>query len=868
MVRIIYYRPRGFGDGAVPVANSPRTSPAGLSLLLVLFLVLLAPAVGRAEIPVGLGEFEFIDPEGNEPQPVRVWTYRPETFTPEAPVVFVMHGMLRNGETYRRPWIPIADETPCLMVVPEFSTEHYPESRTYQFGNLRNGEGEWNEESRWTFTAIERLFDHVREQAGSRRERYYLFGHSAGSQFVHRMLLFMPQVRVELAIAANAGSYTLPTHEVAYPYGLKDSPLAPEHLAERLSRPMVVLLGSEDTDPEDRSLPRAKGAMAQGPHRVARGELFFETARNQADELGCRLNWSLTMVPGVGHNNARMAPAAARLIFENERREHKPAEDLPVRGSSLVRGLDADLLAHWPLKGDARDRSGNGAHAEVCGAVDFQSIGPDGAVATTAGFNGRDAWLEVPLERVPTLGSGDFSISVWVHADEATDDVPGDLISRYDPATRRGFHLSLKTNAGVTSSQANFRHLQFGIDDDRASAWIDCGRPGNALLAFALAVHQGMLYAGTCEPGAEESGRVFRHAGGEKWIDRGAPDRSNAVTALAVFDGQLYAGTGKYRVAGSALPESPNEHRGGRVFRYAGEQKWTDCGQLPEAEAVGGLVVFRGALYASSLYRPAGFFRYDGEQGWIDCGVPDGKRVESLGVYNGHLYASSYDGGHVYRFDGDDWTDCGQLGENTQTYSLAVYEGRLHVGTWPSGRVYRFEEIGRWTDVGRLGEELEVMGMLVHNGRLIAGTLPLAEVYEYRGEGTWNRLARLDHTPDVRYRRAWTMAEHDGRLFCSTLPSGKVFAFEAGRSVMWGRSFPSGWRHVAAVRAGDQLSLYVDGEQVAESTPLDAAFDLDSESPLRIGFGANDCFHGRLSDLRLYGRALRSAEIRLLSQVR
>jgi hypothetical protein len=415
----------------------------------------------------------------------------------------------------------------------------------------------------------------------------------------------------------------------------------------------------------------------------------------------------------------------------------------------------------------------------------------------------------------------------------------------------------------VTTSQANFRHLQFGIDDDRSSKWTDCGRPGNALLAFALAVHEGALYAGTCEPEAEESGRVYRYAGGDQWTDCGAPDRSNSVMALAVHDGQLYAGTGKYRLAGSALPESPNVTLGGRIYRYDGGQQWIDCGQLPDVEAVGGLVVFHGELYASSLYRPAGFFRYDGEGSWTNCGVPDGKRVEALGVYNGHLYATSYDGGHVYRYDGTSWTDCGLLGENTQTYSLAVYEGRLYIGTWPSGRVYRFEDVNHWTDVGRLGEELEVMGMLVHNGRLIAGTLPLAEVYQYEGGSAWQRLAPLDHTPDVKYRRAWTMAEHEGRLFCSTLPSGKVYAFEAGRSVCWGHSFPAGWHHVAAVKSKDRLRLYVDGTAVAESASFDAsAFELDSNVPLRIGTGASDHFHGRLADLRLYSRVLQPDEIR------
>jgi hypothetical protein len=279
------------------------------------------------------------------------------------------------------------------------------------------------------------------------------------------------------------------------------------------------------------------------------------------------------------------------------------------------------------------------------------------------------------------------------------------------------------------------------------------------------------------------------------------------------------------------------------------------------------MVVYRGQLYASSLYRPAGLFCYEGGTRWADAGTPGGKRVEALGVFNGHLWATGYDEGHVYRYDGKAWTDCGRLGDNTQTYSFAVYEGRLLVGTWPSGRVYRFEDVGRWADLGRLGEEREVMGMLVRNGRLVAGTLPLAEVYSYEGGTRWQRLARLDVTPDVKYRRAWTMAEHEGRVYCSTLPSGKIFAFAAGRSVTWDHALPAGWRHVAAVKSGGRLELYVDGRQVARSAAFDPSeYDLTSDRPLRIGWGANDSFRGRLRDLRLYGRALTEAEVRELAR--
>jgi len=527
--------------------------------------------------------------------------------------------------------------------------------------------------------------------------------------------------------------------------------------------------------------------------------------------------------------------------------------------TSLQRGL----VAHWPLAGDARDVISEGNPALVRGAVNFRAAGPSTA------FKGCGTWLEVPAGRAPRLGKGEFSLAVWMQSDEVSDVAPGDLLSQYDPAKRRGFHLTLKSNLGVTSNQANWRHLKFGIDDDRATEWGDRGRPGRALFAFALATHEGALYAGTCEPGKTESGRVYRYASAQKWADCGALDGANSVTAFAVHQGALYAGTGKYRVAGSALPESENTALGGRVFRYAGQRRWIDCGQLPQTEAVGGLVVFRGRLYASSLYKPAGFFRYEGGTRWTDCGTPDGRRVQALTVHDGFLYASSYDGGHVYRYDGQGWSDCGQLGDNTQTYSFASHEGRLHAGTWRSGRVFRFEDMGQWTDLGRLGEELEVMGMVVHNGRLIAGTLPLAEVHSYEGGTTWKRLARLDLTPEVKYRRAWTMAEHGGEVYCSTLPSGHVFAFAAGRQAAWGRSLSSAWHHVAAVKSASRLTLFVDGKPVAESAAFDAAdYDLETTAPLRIGAGANGPFNGRLTDLRIYHRSLDSAEIRRLAAKR
>ena len=205
---------------------------------------------------------------------------------------------------------------------------------------------------------------------------------------------------------------------------------------------------------------------------------------------------------------------------------------------------------------------------------------------------------------------------MWVHTSESLDDLLGDLVSKYDPKTRNGVQLSIQNHTGVTSSQANFRHLHFGIDNAKSEPdWTDHGRLGNAILIFGMTVYQGQLFCGTCEAGETEAGHVFRYDG-RQWTDCGSPAPCNSVSSLAVFDGKLYVGVSKYRLRGSALSESENPNIGGKVFRYDGDNQWTKVGDFEGIDAINGLVVFRNQLYASSLYAPAAFFRYEGGTTW------------------------------------------------------------------------------------------------------------------------------------------------------------------------------------------------------------------------------------------------------------
>lgn len=520
----------------------------------------------------------------------------------------------------------------------------------------------------------------------------------------------------------------------------------------------------------------------------------------------------------------------------------------------------------WSLggKGDAAGEVEPGT--KVLGGVAFVPQHPTGQ-GRSAQLDGQGGHLEYAPSTPLDLGTGDFTASLWVQLDESGRDDHGDLLSQFDANSRKGWSLSIRTNGGVTNSQVNSRQLQFGIDAGTDPVLVDVGRPGKSLYGMSIAVHAGRLYVGTCEAGAKERGHVYRYDGPNQWFDCGTPDECNAITSMCVHDGQLYVGSGKYRLKGSSLAESENPAFGGRIYRFSGPGQFELVGQLPEAESVGGMVSYGGKLYATSLYPPAGFFRYEGGSNWTRLDSPNGKRTQALIVHDGWLWATSYDGGQVYRFNGEKWEDLGVLEANTQNYSFAVFGGKLYIGSWPSGKVYRHEGDRSFVDTGRLGEELEVMGMLVHNGGLYAGTLPLAELYRYDGDAMWKKISRLDLTPEVKYRRVWTAATYRGDSYWTTLPTGHIHRLRTGAAVSWDELFPSGWHHVAARKAGGRLSLWVDGKQVAESEAFDAArLPLKTPAPLRIGKGPGSTFRGTLAHVRLDRRALTPEELTSAAQ--
>lgn len=195
----------------------------------------------------------------------------------------------------------------------------------------------------WIFGDFDRIFALAKDALGLERERYDLFGHSAGGQILHRLALFHPHSRADRILAANSGWYTLPSFDQAFPYGLKDSGIAEEQLEAAFASRLVVFLGEEDDEDETRgSVRRTPEADAQGLHRLARGKHFFSKAREAAEAVGADFAWAMEIVPGVGHDYRRMSAAAAHYLYkpasEKADARNQACEPEKKRGQQEKRG--------------------------------------------------------------------------------------------------------------------------------------------------------------------------------------------------------------------------------------------------------------------------------------------------------------------------------------------------------------------------------------------------------------------------------------------------------------------------------------------------------------------------------------------------
>lgn len=273
-----------------------------------------SPAIKEAPIafPAGAGSMRISVAQGKKT--LEVFTYQPAGADATTPIVMVMTGVDRNAATYRNDWITVAEQYHLRVVVPRFTEQDFPGAAGYNLGNMVDPKTHRKlPPSQWTFTIVDSLFSQWQKQGITRQSQYYLFGNSAGCQFTHRMLTLLPQPQVKAAVCAAAGWWTLPDTDQRWPYGLRESPVSvsQQQLANYFAKPMLIAVGSDDDDPDNRSLRRSKQVMAQGSNRLERAESYFATSQQRAEQNNTPFNWHFVDVPDTGHSSSKMSVFAA-----------------------------------------------------------------------------------------------------------------------------------------------------------------------------------------------------------------------------------------------------------------------------------------------------------------------------------------------------------------------------------------------------------------------------------------------------------------------------------------------------------------------------------------------------------------------------
>ena len=275
---------------------------------------------GTVRIDAGSGRFGYRDPEHATGKALTVWYRCPPGVVPDTPIVFALHGSDRAAEYFRDCWAPHADKDGYLVVVPAFDAQGFPGGEGYNYGNVLAADdagSSVNPRRLWSYPILDRIFETIRASFGSRRTRFSLFGHSAGGQFVHRYVALTGAPSVDLAIAANCGWYMAPDLTLPYPAGLGGLAAREESQIDYVQQPLVLLLGDADTDEQDPGLRRDAPAMAQGPHRFARGHHYYAQGKALAARHGVDFNWRVVVAPGVGHDDRDIAAPAAEIIAQH-----------------------------------------------------------------------------------------------------------------------------------------------------------------------------------------------------------------------------------------------------------------------------------------------------------------------------------------------------------------------------------------------------------------------------------------------------------------------------------------------------------------------------------------------------------------------
>ncbi|HEX3637922.1 MAG TPA: alpha/beta hydrolase [Paraburkholderia sp.] len=269
--------------------------------------------------------------------------------------VIVIHGKLRNADVYFRTAqnardAAHAEADSTLLIAPQFlatrdlRVHDEPADLLRWRGNAwMGGEAAQAPLPISSYAVLDAIVTRLADRRLFPNLRHVVFaGHSGGGQVVQRYaaaarniaVLTAEGIDVRYLVASpstyayfdaqrpNAQGLAAPFDAAQcadfnqWKYGMDNRPpylddRTPAQLeATYASRRIDYLVGGADDDPQQSALDKTCAAEAQGPQRVARAEAYYRYMQSRHPE---GLKQSFHIVPGVGHNGARMLTSVCAL---------------------------------------------------------------------------------------------------------------------------------------------------------------------------------------------------------------------------------------------------------------------------------------------------------------------------------------------------------------------------------------------------------------------------------------------------------------------------------------------------------------------------------------------------------------------------
>ncbi len=269
----------------------------------------------------GTGIMSFNAYQPLSDRPVNLFYHIPDRCNSASPIMFAIHGNGRDAELSRDLLIDESERYRFILLAPEFSRTHYPGSDAFHMGNIfedgDNPSGSTlNDEAEWTYSIFDPIFEWFRDTIGSDAQVYDLFGHSAGGQVAHRFFIYKPNSKVHRVVAGAPGWYTVPDTGITFPYGTGGSLAVETYPDDLFDRRLIVVVGSEDIDPNSAGLRHNAIVDLQGLNRLDRARHFHARSAELADEAERTYRWELHIIPNAGHDYAATSNKAAVLLYE------------------------------------------------------------------------------------------------------------------------------------------------------------------------------------------------------------------------------------------------------------------------------------------------------------------------------------------------------------------------------------------------------------------------------------------------------------------------------------------------------------------------------------------------------------------------